>query len=180
MKLYCTRCGKTVSTEVPDNTLVRASLECPECSDRTRGPHQALAEKDKQIAELTQRAMGLEAISEKCLHLLDPAPDGRHSRMAEKLVPFLLYGGIPAEIKRLQGKGETGGTEMSEIKRYYPTLLARGAEVGMKESPTGCYVFFEDHQQALADVLRKHDLTKIRSGEVRGDARQAQRGRHRP
>lgn len=31
MRLNCTICGKVVSTEVPDDTIVRASLECPEC-----------------------------------------------------------------------------------------------------------------------------------------------------
>jgi DNA-directed RNA polymerase subunit RPC12/RpoP len=32
MKLKCTICGEPVSTEVPDGTIVRAWIECPECS----------------------------------------------------------------------------------------------------------------------------------------------------
>lgn len=31
MRLYCYNCGKSVSAEVPDSTIVRASLQCPEC-----------------------------------------------------------------------------------------------------------------------------------------------------
>lgn len=31
MRLYCHGCGKSVSTEVPDETVVRACLFCPEC-----------------------------------------------------------------------------------------------------------------------------------------------------
>ena len=31
MRLLCTECGKSVSTEVPDATIVRAALKCPEC-----------------------------------------------------------------------------------------------------------------------------------------------------
>lgn len=31
MRLTCTSCGKSVSTEVPEDTIVRAALECPEC-----------------------------------------------------------------------------------------------------------------------------------------------------
>lgn len=31
MRLHCTACGKSVSTEVPDDTIVRAILTCPEC-----------------------------------------------------------------------------------------------------------------------------------------------------
>jgi hypothetical protein len=31
MRLYCYFCGKSVSNEVPDDTIVRACLECPEC-----------------------------------------------------------------------------------------------------------------------------------------------------
>lgn len=34
MRLRCFYCGKSVSTEVPDGTIVRASLECPECIER--------------------------------------------------------------------------------------------------------------------------------------------------
>jgi DNA-directed RNA polymerase subunit RPC12/RpoP len=29
--LVCSKCGKAVSTPVPDNTIVRAWIECPEC-----------------------------------------------------------------------------------------------------------------------------------------------------
>jgi hypothetical protein len=31
MRLRCWFCGKSVSTEVPDETIVRAILVCPEC-----------------------------------------------------------------------------------------------------------------------------------------------------
>lgn len=31
MWLHCYFCGKAVSTEVPDQTIVRAILTCPEC-----------------------------------------------------------------------------------------------------------------------------------------------------
>jgi hypothetical protein len=31
MRLRCFFCGKSVSNEVPDDTIVRACLECPEC-----------------------------------------------------------------------------------------------------------------------------------------------------
>jgi hypothetical protein len=33
MRLYCTVCGKSVSTEMIDETIVRAALICPECVD---------------------------------------------------------------------------------------------------------------------------------------------------
>jgi DNA-directed RNA polymerase subunit RPC12/RpoP len=31
MRILCYTCGKSVSTEVPDSTIVRAWIECPEC-----------------------------------------------------------------------------------------------------------------------------------------------------
>lgn len=31
MRLRCYDCGKPVSTEVPDDTIIRATLHCPEC-----------------------------------------------------------------------------------------------------------------------------------------------------
>lgn len=34
MRLICYGCGKSVSTEVPDDTIVRAVLVCPECVPR--------------------------------------------------------------------------------------------------------------------------------------------------
>lgn len=34
MRLYCTFCGKSVSTEVPDQTIVRAVFACPECIEK--------------------------------------------------------------------------------------------------------------------------------------------------
>lgn len=34
MRLRCYDCGKSVSTEVDDSTVVRALLRCPECIER--------------------------------------------------------------------------------------------------------------------------------------------------
>jgi hypothetical protein len=34
MRLHCTECGKYVSTEVPEETVVRAILVCPKCIAR--------------------------------------------------------------------------------------------------------------------------------------------------
>lgn len=31
MRIKCMWCGKPVSTEVPDGTMICASVECPEC-----------------------------------------------------------------------------------------------------------------------------------------------------
>lgn len=31
MRLFCWVCGKSVSTEVPDDTVLRAICICPEC-----------------------------------------------------------------------------------------------------------------------------------------------------
>lgn len=31
MRLRCCKCGKSVSNEVPDSTIIRAWFECPEC-----------------------------------------------------------------------------------------------------------------------------------------------------
>lgn len=36
MHLYCAACGKSVSNEVPFNTIVRAVLACPECIEAGR------------------------------------------------------------------------------------------------------------------------------------------------
>ena len=39
MRLRCYECGKSVSTEVPDDTVVRAVLTCPECIEKEECKH---------------------------------------------------------------------------------------------------------------------------------------------
>lgn len=34
MQLKCFHCGTPVSTEVPDGTIVRATIECPTCAGK--------------------------------------------------------------------------------------------------------------------------------------------------
>lgn len=41
MQLHCIVCGQSVSSQVPDDTIIRAYLQCPEC----------LAEMDEEIAD---------------------------------------------------------------------------------------------------------------------------------
>lgn len=36
MRLICYFCGKSVSNEVPEGTVVRAALVCPECIEKGR------------------------------------------------------------------------------------------------------------------------------------------------
>jgi len=33
-RIWCMKCGKSVSTPVPKGTLVRAWVECPECIEK--------------------------------------------------------------------------------------------------------------------------------------------------
>lgn len=40
MRIYCSRCGASVSSEVPDNTIIRAWVECPECIEKERDNEQ--------------------------------------------------------------------------------------------------------------------------------------------
>lgn len=37
-RLRCNKCGKDVSTPVPDDTIVRAWIECPECIEKSGAP----------------------------------------------------------------------------------------------------------------------------------------------
>jgi len=34
MKIHCISCGKIVSTEIPDKTVIRAYIQCPECVEK--------------------------------------------------------------------------------------------------------------------------------------------------
>lgn len=50
MRLYCYFCGKSVSTDVPRETVVRALLVCPECIEdgRVTVPNKEEAQKAGQ------------------------------------------------------------------------------------------------------------------------------------
>lgn len=37
-QVRCNKCGKGVSSAVPDNTIVRAWVECPECVEKSAAP----------------------------------------------------------------------------------------------------------------------------------------------
>jgi hypothetical protein len=47
MRIRCFHCGKSVSTEVPDETLLRAIAICPECCDPDVRAAQEKAAKEK-------------------------------------------------------------------------------------------------------------------------------------
>ena len=36
-RLHCLNCGKSVSTPVPKDTIVRAWIQCPECIEKYEG-----------------------------------------------------------------------------------------------------------------------------------------------
>jgi ribosome-binding protein aMBF1 (putative translation factor) len=55
MKIKCNICGKDVSTEVPDGTIIRASVECPEC----------LFKYDEKCKKIAEEALKKERESER-------------------------------------------------------------------------------------------------------------------
>lgn len=57
MRLKCNRCGKDVSTPVPDETVIHAWVECPACclGQRTRG---------REAKKLIERAVELMTVQQ--------------------------------------------------------------------------------------------------------------------
>jgi len=53
MKIQCFRCGKPVSTEIPDSTVFRAVAECPECAEG-HGNDEARADRERLRGEIAQ------------------------------------------------------------------------------------------------------------------------------
>jgi hypothetical protein len=49
MRLFCASCGKSVSTELPDDTVVRAALVCPECIESEKVIFTTLSTKDMNV-----------------------------------------------------------------------------------------------------------------------------------
>lgn len=48
MRLFCFSCGKSVSNELPDDTVVRAALFCPECIIKSVVPGSVVEVENKQ------------------------------------------------------------------------------------------------------------------------------------
>lgn len=59
MRLRCYFCGKSVSTEVDDETIVRAILVCPECIEAGKMviPEGAVADTPASVARKIDRAL---------------------------------------------------------------------------------------------------------------------------
>lgn len=51
MKIRCMRCGTPVSSEVPDDTIIRAYVQCPECIEKERDMIESSQLRDKAILE---------------------------------------------------------------------------------------------------------------------------------
>jgi hypothetical protein len=61
MRLRCYYCGKSVSTEVPSETVVRAVLTCPECiekeDDKLKGLINDLRKEFQMLPMVTTKGM---------------------------------------------------------------------------------------------------------------------------
>lgn len=107
MRLHCFRCGKAVSTEVPDGTLVRGAIECPECTEAN------------SMAEVTRiRAVAASLISrreielEKLLHKVVQAASKLIDKMSETVMPPWMhadeeFGLRMVELIETLGKADT-------------------------------------------------------------------------
>lgn len=60
MRIRCLKCSKSVSTEVPEETVVRAAVECPECLEKAEDP-----------AELRRQLNDLERATNSMIHSHD-------------------------------------------------------------------------------------------------------------
>ena len=69
MRIKCNVCGKSVSTEVPDETVIRAWVSCPECieKDVSIGTYCNCTSNWKAFDKLPKRNKGYVIVtSEKC------------------------------------------------------------------------------------------------------------------
>ena len=62
MKIRCFHCGKPVSSEVPEGTVLRAVAVCPECTEKR-------PERDKRIKEMDKAIMCLALEVPSSVHL---------------------------------------------------------------------------------------------------------------
>jgi hypothetical protein len=51
MRIRCNNCGKPVSNEVPDTTIIKAWVECQECIDREEAINRLQNEMNQVVEE---------------------------------------------------------------------------------------------------------------------------------
>ncbi len=56
-RIHCDNCGKSVSTPVPKDTLVRAWVQCPECIEKGEGLEAAVMQARAEIARRRNAAL---------------------------------------------------------------------------------------------------------------------------
>jgi DNA-directed RNA polymerase subunit RPC12/RpoP len=71
MKLRCSNCGKVVSTGAPETTIVRATLECPECTERVSGDARRDVAAGMEALKVNAEIL-LYGADPNCDHVLDP------------------------------------------------------------------------------------------------------------
>ena len=71
MRLGCSRCGKVLSTEVPEGTIVRAFIECPECIGKEYGWEKEFEEKLNVCGEWNKPVISISGDNKEGLHLPD-------------------------------------------------------------------------------------------------------------
>lgn len=66
--VYCSKCGKRVSNEVPEDLVVRAWIECPECLEaKKEGP--IWSNFSEQLLEIKQLQIALSSTKERLTRL---------------------------------------------------------------------------------------------------------------
>ena len=78
MRIHCIDCGKSVSTEVPADTMLRAVAVCPECIDAVSGGSKILAKLKKIDIEkaVKERRGPCDETTKACSHVLKCSAHG--------------------------------------------------------------------------------------------------------
>lgn len=80
MRIHCISCGKSVSTEVDDETIIRAIVTCPECYEKEH----AVEEEDRMLKwfkfeHLPEHLKGVSAqfwnVACSVCAMVDPGPE---------------------------------------------------------------------------------------------------------
>lgn len=135
-RIHCNKCGKSVSSEVPDDTIVRAWVECPECVAKS-------PDYEKQIARLETRVEELE---------------GFKSTQREQLIPEsfhpLTCGGNRNDEAHVAYQKEHGG-DFGELVSTPNGLMCPVPGCGYKQN------WKDDNEVELISWIRNVPHTKI-------------------
>lgn len=123
MRLTCFHCGKSVSNEIPNDTVVRAVLECPECAEKVEPtPSEQAQDHLHTLHALAAAKEELESAKLEITTVLGLIPGAVRVRESGGLEN--IYASLAVSVGKLNGELERVQRELDHKKMWANEIAA--------------------------------------------------------